>query len=67
MVNIQFLFFFMWTCFICIQTVTRTMQCPQLSAYVAEEINSLRNEIASVDKVLLKLEQEIQQTTDVEG
>ena len=57
----------MWTCFICIQTVTRTVHCPQLSAYVAEEINSLRNEIASVDKVLLKLEQEIQQTMDVEG
>ena len=57
----------MWTCFICIQTVTRTMHCPQLSAYVGEEINSLRNEIASVDKVLLKLEQEIQQTMDVEG
>ncbi|XP_015777767.1 PREDICTED: uncharacterized protein LOC107355701 [Acropora digitifera] len=46
--------------------VTRTMQCPQLSAYVAEEMNSLRNEIASVDKVLLKLEKEIQQTMDVE-
>ena len=43
------------------------MHCPQLSAYVAEEINSLRNEIASVDKVLLKLEQEIRQTVDVEG
>ena len=67
MVYIQFLFFFMFTCFICIQTVTRTMHCLQLSAYVAEEMNSLRNEIASVDKVLLKLQQEIRQTMDVEG
>ncbi|XP_067035925.1 EH domain-binding protein 1-like [Acropora muricata] len=44
---------------------TRTQHCPQLSAYVAEEMNSLRNEIAAVDKVLLKLEREIQQTMNI--
>ncbi|XP_068700444.1 EH domain-binding protein 1-like [Montipora foliosa] len=42
-----------------------TVCCPQLSEYVAEEMTLLKKEIASLDKVTLKLEQEIRQAMDI--
>ena len=41
--------------------------CPDLSAYVAEETNLLKEEIAALGRVSIKLELEIRQTMDITG
>ena len=43
------------------------MNYPELSAYVSVEMKSLNEEIASLEKVTVKLESEIRQAMEIKG
>ena len=40
---------------------------PELSAYVSAEMNSLQEEVASLEKVAVMLESEMRQAIEIEG
>ena len=43
------------------------MNYPELSAYVRAEMKSLQEEIASLEKVTVKLESEMRQAMEIKG
>ena len=43
------------------------MNHPELSAYVSAEMKSLTEEIASLEKVTVKLESEMRQAMEIKG
>ena len=43
------------------------MNFPELSAYVSAEVKSLSEEVASLEKVTVKLESEMRQAMEIKG